>query len=99
MARVVLVLLVTGVKQSQRHFEVGLEFDKKNVFEKHKKKCWSKKNFIGHKKFVDPEFFHPKKNLVQQNFESEDIFYPKKLKSKKYLCLEKFRSKKIVQKN
>ena len=62
------------------------------------KKCWSKKNFIGHKKFVDPEFFHPKKNLVQQNFESEDIFYPKKLKSKKYLCLKKFRSKKLFKK-
>ena len=38
-------------------------------------------NFICHKKLVDPKSFHPK-NIVQQNFESEDIVSPKKFESK-----------------
>ena len=58
-----LVLLVTMVKQSQLNFEVELEFDKKNVFQKKivEKNVGLRNYVIGHKKFVDPKFFHPKK--------------------------------------
>ena len=64
---------------------VGLEFDIKKI----EKKIWSKKNFIGHKKFVDPEFFHPKKKfglakfLVRRYFKSKKIGVQRKLMSQK----------------
>ena len=55
--------------------------------------------FYWSQKFVDPESFYPKKNLVQQNFESEDILSLKKLEYKKCLSQKIGVQKKLFEKN
>ena len=54
--------------------------------------------FYWSQKFVDPEFFHPKKNLVQQNFESEDILSPNKIGVQKMFVSKNLGPKKFVRK-
>ena len=49
--------------------KVGLEFDIK----KNWKEFWSKKNFIGHKKFLDPKKFGLTKFWVGRYFKSKKI--------------------------
>ena len=75
--------------------KVGLEFDIK----KNWKKIMVQEKFYLSQKFLDPEFFYPKKNLVQQNFESEDILSLKKLEYKKCLSQKICVQKNLFEKN